>query len=265
MKRLKKVRYKEDVILDGVVHKDFTHNITAIISIITNFKAKGKVLGDGERNTIKLFDLGGITVNVKSFRQPNLLNKIVYKYFRKSKAERSYNYGNVLLEKGILTPQPIAFFENTDIIGLKDSYYISKHLVYDLTYRELVEDPDYPDHENILRQFTAFTWKLHKNNILFKDHSPGNTLIVKNGDRYDFYLVDLNRMDFKPLSFEERIKNFSRITPKKEMVEIMSDEYAKLTGEDYTKIFTLMWDLVSRFQHKYHRKIRLKQKYLFWR
>ena len=134
-----------------------------------------------------------------------------------------------------------------------------------ITYRELVEDENYPDNENILRQFTRFTWKLHQNNVLFKDHSPGNTLIVKKAEEYEFYLVDLNRMEFKPLSFEERVKNFSRITPKKEMVEIMSDEYAKLTGEDYQKIVTLLWDLVSKFQRKFYRKIYLKNKYMFWR
>nr|WP_100804406.1 lipopolysaccharide kinase InaA family protein [Ulvibacter sp. MAR_2010_11] len=248
-----------------MVNASFANSITTITAIITNFNTEGRVLGDGDRNNIKLFDFQDKIINVKSFKKPNLINKIAYKYFRKSKAERSYLYANALLEKGILTPQPIAYFEHTDFIGLKDSYYLSEHLEYDLTYRELVENPNYPDHENILRQFTAFTWKLHSKNILFKDHSPGNTLIVKKGHQYDFYLVDLNRMEFKPLSFEERIKNFERISPKKEMVQIMSDEYAKLSGEDYNKIFTLMWDLVSTFQYKFYRKIRLKKKFLFWR
>jgi hypothetical protein len=41
-------------------------------------------------------------------------------------------------------------------IGLRDSYYVSEHLETELTFRELVEVPDYPDHENILRQFTKF-------------------------------------------------------------------------------------------------------------
>jgi tRNA A-37 threonylcarbamoyl transferase component Bud32 len=251
--------------MKGDIHSNFITKKEQLEAIVTNFESQGKPLGDGERNTIKLFDLDTLTINVKSFKKPNLVNKVVYAYFRKSKAERSFTYANKLIEKGIGTPQPIAYFENKDVIGLNESYYFSEHLNYDLTYRELVEDPNYPDHENILRQFTAFTWKLHQNNILFKDHSPGNTLIIKNGTDYHFYLVDLNRMDFKLLSFEERIKNFSRITPKKEMVKIMSDAYAKLTGEDFQKIYTLMWDLTAKFQEKYYRKIRLKNKYMFWR
>ena len=246
-------------------HPTYESRKDELIGIISRFDIDGSILGEGERNTIKLFDLDGDKINVKSFKRPNLINKIVYRYFRKSKAERSFKYAGLLMEKGIGTPHPIAYFENTDLFGLKDSYYVSSHLKYDLTYRELVEDENYPDNENILRQFTRFTWKLHQNNILFKDHSPGNTLIVKKAEEYDFYLVDLNRMEFKPLSFEERVKNFSRITPKKEMVEIMSDEYAKLTGEDYQKIVTLLWDLVSKFQRKFYRKIYLKNKYMFWR
>jgi hypothetical protein len=38
------------------------------------------------------------------------------KKFKKSKARRSYEYATLLLDKGIGTPQPIAFLEN--LIGL---------------------------------------------------------------------------------------------------------------------------------------------------
>jgi hypothetical protein len=32
---------------------------------------------------------------------------------------------------------------------------------------ELVEVPDYPDHENIVRQFTKFTFNLHEKELNF--------------------------------------------------------------------------------------------------
>jgi hypothetical protein len=72
-------------------------------------------------------------------------------------------------------------------------------------------------------------------------------------------------MQFKPLDFETRIKNFSRLTTHKSMVEIMSDEYAKASGEDYTKIFDLMWKSTEAFQYKFHKKKRLKKKLKFWK
>jgi hypothetical protein len=58
-----------------------------------------------DRNVIKLFDLNGQTINIKSFKVPNIVNK-AYKYFRKSKAKRSFEYATILLENGIGTPQP---------------------------------------------------------------------------------------------------------------------------------------------------------------
>jgi len=243
------------VVLENYFTKD-------IDSIISNFNTSGKLFGKAARNSIKLFDLNGVTINVKSFKIPSLLNKIAYKYFRKSKARRSFEYANKLQDLGIGTPKPIAYYEYFSFIGLQESYYVCEHLNYDLTFRELITKPDYPDHEKILRQFTKFTWQLHEKGIYFKDHSPGNTLIVKNNNDYYFYLVDLNRMSFVTLDFETRMKNFSRLTPKKEMIKVMSDEYATLSGEALNKVFEKMWLYTQQFQEKFHRKKRLKQKLL---
>ena len=250
---------------DFQIGERFLDRNEAVLACVLNFEKSGTPFGDGERNQIKLFEAIGMQVNVKRFKNPNFINTWVYRYFRPSKAQRSYEYATRLLELGIGTPQPIAFAENKKWNGLKDSYYLSEHLDCDLTYRELVHDADYPDHEAILKAFTAFTFKLHEQGVLFKDHSPGNTLIKKVGYGYDFYLVDLNRMSFKSLSKAERILNFARLTPVKEMVKVMSYEYARLAGYEPEETFATMWGHVSRFQHKYHRKRRLKKKLLFWR
>src|SRR5690554_3820205 len=82
-----------------------------VISFIEKFDVEGELFGDGDRNTIKLFKLKDQVVNIKSFKIPNLVNKVAYRYVRKSKAERSFRYAQVLLEKGIGTPKPIAFSE----------------------------------------------------------------------------------------------------------------------------------------------------------
>ena len=160
-----------------------------ILSLINNFNTSGQLFGNGQRNVIKIFDVEGVAINIKSFKIPNSINKVAYRYFRKSKARRSFEYAAILLEKGIGTPQPLAFLENFSVFGLRDSYYVSEHLNADLTYRELVEIPDYPDHENILRQFTRFSFNLHEKGIEFIDHSPGNTLIKKNKEGYNELLL----------------------------------------------------------------------------
>jgi hypothetical protein len=251
-----------------VMFSKTVENSSKVLNFIKEFNSDlGTVYGNGDRNVIKLFELEGKTVNVKSFKVPHLINKIVYKNFRKSKARRSYEYATVLLDKGIGTPQPIAFLEKFNAIGLQDSYYVSEHLDAELTFRELVEMPDYPDHENILRQFTRFSYDLHEKGIEFMDHSPGNTLIKKvSRKQYEFFLVDLNRMNFhESMDFEMRMKNLSRLTPKKEMIAIMSDEYAKFYSRSSAQIFDKMWYATSQFQESFAQKRKMKKKLKFWK
>jgi tRNA A-37 threonylcarbamoyl transferase component Bud32 len=247
------------------IHSKFLLKEKILKDCIINFKTKGSPFGNQDRNSIKLFDLEGKTINIKSFKVPNLINQIAYKFFRKSKAQRSFEYANKLTRLNIGTPQPIAYYEFETTLLFKNSFYISEHLNCDLTYRELTTNFNYPDHESILRAFTRFTFNLHENGIHFLDHSPGNTLIKKTKAGYRFYLVDLNRMEFKDLGFEERIRNFSRLTAHKSLVEIMSDEYSKCINVNFDRVFSLMWGFTQEFQRKYWRKQRIKQKLKFWK
>lgn len=236
-----------------------------ILNFINHFSEAGKPISEGQRNSIKIFDLEGEKINIKSFKIPNAVNKFVYRFFRKSKAERSFEYANHLISNNLGTPYPIAYSENKSGLTFRDSYYVSEHLDCDLTFRELVTNPDYPSHEKILRAFARFTFNLHEQEIEFLDHSPGNTLIQLNNGDYKFYLVDLNRMNFKKLNFEERMKNFARLTPKKEMIKVMANEYANLINKPETEVFEKMWFFTNQFQEKFQRKKKLKKKLKFWK
>jgi len=242
-----------EINLDYLASKDYLEDC------IINFDSKGEAFGNQKRNSLKLFNLDDFTVNVKSFKIPNLINQIAYNFFRKSKAQRSYEYALKLKNLGIGTPEPVAYYEFKTPFLFKKSYYISKQLDCDLTYRELINDFNYPDYDNILRAFTRFTFTLHENGIEFLGHSPGNSLIKKIGEEYQFYLVDLNRMKFGTLDFNTRMKNFARLSKHKHMVEIMSDEYAKCYHKPYDEVFSLMWKSVKSFRATVDRKKRLKK------
>ena len=237
----------------------------ALTAIILNFENSGQDYGNQDRNSLKLFELNGQTLNVKSFRIPNLVNQIAYRFFRKSKAQRSFEYGKKLQSLNIGTPQPIGYYEFKTPFLFKNSYYISHQLECDLTYRELTTDLDYPNHEAILRAFTRFTFDLHEKNIRFLDHSPGNTLIKKTAEGYKFYLVDLNRMEFQKMGLKTRIQNFAKLTTHKSMVKTMSDEYAKCYKANPEEVFELMWKFTQDFQERYWRRRRIKNRILFWR
>lgn len=246
-----------------VLNNSFQTTKQEIESVINEYDSINQYIAKGTRNSIKKTKLkSGKTVTIKSFKTPNIVNKFVYKFFRQSKAERSFEYANKLVKLGFLTPLPIAYIEETTTIQFLKSYYLCELVEADLTYRELVEIPDYPNKIEILKQFTQFTYQLHEAGIEFLDHSPGNTLIKKLADnRYDFYLVDLNRMNFHAsMDFELRMKNFSRLTPHKDMVEIMAKEYAKLINEDESKVIQAMWNKTEEFQTKFHTKQERKKK-----
>lgn len=234
----------------------------SIEEILLNFNSIGRSFFAGKkyrRNHIKVVEKEGMKFNIKSFKQPNYINRYVYVLFRESKAERSFKFAEKLIKKGIGTPKPIAFAEETSKGALTKSFYISEHLDYDLTFRDL--DLALPGHEDILRAFTRFTFNLHEKKIEFLDHSPGNTLIQLNNGDYQFYLVDLNRMNFKPLNFTERMKNFARLTPDKEKVKIMADEYAELIHKDEAEVFKKMWYFVNSFFVNRGKNRKLKQKF----
>ena len=185
----------------------------------------------------------------------------MYRFFRKSKAERSFRYANYLLENEILTPYPIAFAQSKSGLFFGRSFYVSEHLDYDLTYRELIRNSDYVGDEKLLSAFAKFTFTLHEKNIQFLDHSPGNTLIRLTKREPEFYLVDLNRMKFGKLSFAERMQNFARLSPIKVQVEIMANTYATLIGKPKEVVFEAMWQVISSFQDKFQRKKRWKKRF----
>lgn len=239
------------------LHPESYLTISQVNNIINQFQQTGKLIGDGKRNVIKIIEVDNIKYNVKSFKIPNIFNKIAYKFLRKGKAQRSFEYACKLRQIKILTPDPQAYaIENSILFG--KSFYISEQLDYDFTIRKMIDEPDSEDFEVVVRSFTRFTYNLHEKGIHFIDHSPGNTLIKKVEDSYLFYLVDLNRMNFKTLDFKTRIKNFARLSPHLNMLDLMSDEYSKLIDKPKLEVFELMKHYADDFKNKFMRKKRLK-------
>jgi len=218
-----------------------------ILSMIENFKtSNGQTIKD-HRNTIKVFELENFEVNIKSFGKPNFFNALIYSFIRLSKAKRSFHYANKLLELGINTPTPISCCEFKINGILNQSFYVSKQLKFDFPISEVINNLHLPNRIEILNKFVQFTFKLHENGINFLDHSPGNTLVKLNNSKFLFYLVDLNRMRFEKMNFNSRIMNFRRLTNDKEVIQILSMEYAKLCNRNANDVFNLMLKYSNQF------------------
>ena len=183
------------------------------------------------RNELKIIDIEGLKTVVKSFKVPHLLNRIVYTFFRKSKAYKSYHNALYLKELGISTPPPIALIEFFSGGLLADSYFISELFEYDFTIRTPLLEP-LVDKKQILTAFAAYTYELHQKGVWHLDYSPGNILIKRNATGYEFSIVDINRMEFRDISPLQGCENFNKLWASDEELEIMGVEYARLCHED---------------------------------
>lgn len=245
-----------------IIHSKYKNKEEAILQLVAGFFNEGDLIVAGSRNTIKSNFLDEEKVNIKFFQKPGLFKSIIYSFFRSTKAKRSFDYANYLIGHSILTPFPVAYIENRNAFGLlQDSYYISQQIDYDFTIRELIHDPLFPERNVILEQFAEFTFKMHEAKINFLDHSPGNTLVVKkDAGKYDFYLIDLNRMNFKSLSIEERMDNFKKMWLSRTMVKVIAKKYAKLSNEPEEKLHSILLEKTLQFKRKITRKKYLKRK-----
>lgn len=239
-----------------VVHPNYSNLLPKLKNVLFNFSEMGENVTDGKRNVIKKVAIDGVSINIKKFKTPNSVQALVYQFLRKSKAKRSYEFALKLTELEINTPSPVAYFERFSA-GLKESFYVSEHLDYDFDFRVLIHQPEFPDRDEILRQFTQFTFKLHENNVNFLDHSPGNTLVIKKEKerpKYEFYLIDLNRMRFETMDFDKRMFNLRRLWLSKKMIKTMASEYAKLYDKSYDEVHALMSKYSRQFQLKINSK-----------
>ena len=244
------------------IHPKYKEQENAILQLVKTFFDEGDLIVKGSRNIIKSNFLGNEKVNIKFFQKPGIFKSIIYSFFRSTKAKRSFDYANYLLQHNINTPFPIAYIEERNAVGLLGkSYYFCQQIAYDFTIRELIHNPFFAERNLILEQFTAFTYQMHESKINFLDHSPGNTLIVNKGNgKYEFYLIDLNRMKFQNLSIEKRMDNFKKMWLSKQMIKVVAKKYAALSNQSETKILAILLHKSIQFKRKTARKKYLKRK-----
>ncbi len=237
-----------------VLHPKYEHLRETLSEVLQNYSERGESVTQGERNEIKKIRLEGRVVNIKKFKTPNIVQGYVYRFLRKSKAKRSFEYASRLIDLSIATPFPIGYTE-TFSGGLRESFYLSDHVDYDFDFRVLIHNPRYPNRTDIIKQFTNFSFKLHEKGVNFLDHSPGNTLIKEKKDgTFDFFLIDLNRMRFETLTFDRRMHNLRRLWLSKTMIRIMATTYAELSNNSFEETHRLLTKHSRRFQKKINSK-----------
>lgn len=198
----------------------------------------GTVIYKG-RNELREMDWHGTKVVVKSFRVPNLINRIAYGVFRSSKAQRSFEYAEMLRREGIGSPAPVAYYTERNGLLFTHSYYACLKSECPYSYVNLMRG-DFPGQEEILRAIARTTAALHEKGYLHKDYSRGNILFRRTDKGVEVEIIDLNRIRFRTVDIEEGCRNFERLPGTSEMFAILADEYAKARGFDANECLKLI-------------------------
>jgi len=230
-----------------------------IEKIPITFYKQGNII-QAKRNLIKSWNINDLNLNIKCYHKPIFINRIVYSYFRNTKASKAYKNAFLLLEKGFNTPEPIAYIEQYKNGLLTLSYFISMQLTQVHEIREYYFTKGIKSEIPILTAFAHYTAQLHDNEILHLDYSPGNILITGDKpDKYDFSLVDINRMKFGKVDIRNGCRNFCRLFEYDEAAVFIAKEYAKSRNLNEQECIKLVLKYKHAFERKKKRKSRLKR------
>lgn len=212
-----------------VLHPSFEHLREYVAEIPTHLESRGAVMESG-RNLIKQDHAGGVHLVIKAYRRIYLPNKIRYSYFYPSKAQRAYDYANILRDNGFNTPQPIAYIEVRKNTLIQSSYFVCEY-THLTTLTDVVNKKAIPP-ADLMIELARFTHSLHVKQIIHVDYSVGNILYEVNDGRIAFALIDNNRMKFGPVSFKEGIKNLVRLGLPVSDLTTLAEEYCRLRNKN---------------------------------
>ena len=201
--------------------------------VILRFEDEGESVHAG-RNSVKVFTApNGGGWNVKRYHVPNLLNRVVYTWFRQPKGIRAFNNAQRILQAGLETPYPIAYVEERKDGMIHFSYLFCEQCPYTHRFYEF-GDAKVGECEDVLLAFARFTAQLHKNGIFHRDYSPGNILFDEINGEWHFSLVDINRMSFYDgeVTLEDGCANFARLWGQPEWFRFLARAYAKDRNAD---------------------------------
>ncbi|MFI3239753.1 MAG: lipopolysaccharide kinase InaA family protein [Bacteroidales bacterium] len=231
--------------------EEYIHNIPSISS---------DVLGDviyNARNQIYANTVNGVNLVIKSFHVPSILNRVIYSYFRDSKAKRSYDNAQELCRLAIGTAEPIAYIEIYKGGLIEHSYYISTKLeANDIRWWEKIEN-----RELLLKNLGAFITKLHTKGVFHKDFSPGNILYnIDEGGGYNFYLIDINRMLFNVKDRGVLMQNFKCLHDDIEQTTVVASYYAdNIDSSKRTELIEQALKARAKYKKGQARKRKLKK------
>ncbi len=223
------------------------------------FDIKGSTLKN-DRNEIKVIQHGELKLCVKSFKKVTVFNRYMYSWFRATKAKRSYKVARKLEKCNVNTPAPVGYVEVYGKWGiLRKAFYVCLYHEHQYDMADIFKK-SIDKQKIILTSFAKYMAQVvHPAGAIHNDLSPGNVLI--NGDdkgRWNFSLIDLNRMGFKRyVSSIHGLNNLKKITNDSVALSLMAEQYALSTNK-HPQVFAILlirWNFIFGVRRVFTKKI----------
>lgn len=212
------------------------------------------------RNTIKKISFESQDFIIKSFGSANVINQLVYGIFRDSKAKRAFQNANKLTASQISTAIPVAYAELRSLGMIRRSFFVSLKVDFDFDFHDINFERKSAS-DTLFTQFAEFTFKMHQAGFLHLDYTPGNILVKVNGSSFDFTIIDINRMKFGPVSWQEGASSLGKLFFKEPQMKLVSKKYAELAKTNEGEV----WAIIQKSQEIFKAKKKLKKTLRFWR
>ncbi len=237
-----------------LINKKYQHLEKWLERLPEDFEQLGEVIYD-KRNQLRVIEApDGTLVNAKRYCKTHLVNRVVYSLgIRKPKGLRAFTYPSILLERGINTPEPIAYIEQRHCGLLGVSYFISvqsplRHTLYEFGD---AQEGTYEEMAGALGRFTAI---MHEREVLHLDYSPGNILWDKDDTGYHFAVVDINRMRFGKVNMKDGCAALRRLWGPKRFIALIARSYAIAREFDQDEAERLTMQARAAFWTRYSKR-----------
>ena len=191
-----------------------------------HFNKEGKEIFR-DRNVLRVLRVEGLTLCVKRYAPPSLTGSLAQRIYKTPKGKKAYFNPLHLRERGIDSPEPIAFVKYSKGLLHSTTYFVCLFS----NYRYNMSDVMTLDHEEriaLTEEFAKFAARLHRKGFLHRDFTSSNILYDFINGKYRFTLIDTNSLrSGSPISIEKGCVNLARLTGDDEFIETLGRAYAQ--------------------------------------
>ena len=234
------------IVIDPSFHQqaDYISQLPAMLQ-----RGEGELVYEG-RNRVARFRYDGLSLMAKQFKRVNFIQQVVYTFFRKTKAERAYLFAETFRQRGIATPQRVAYMEQRRGGLFSVGYFVSLETEGTETHLLLREVQDFRHElaDAVARQVVL----MHSRGILHGDLNLSNFLCRQTPDGYQFTMIDINRSHFTEgwPTDKQCLENLVRLTHRRDLYEYLVRSYARQRGWNEEAAAQQALLLLDRFENK---------------